>query len=76
MKVLKVILIFSIVFCLLLGGIGYYKTITNTITSPKNNKSDYKISMIYYLNGTQKLTEMPINPREEILYKFDKYFCK
>ena len=35
----------------------------------------YKINMIYYLNSTQKLTDMPINPTDETLYKFDKYIC-
>lgn len=72
-KIFIILLAISILICLSLGGLGYYISTKNTSNNDNSNK--YEISMMYYLNGTEKLTEMPINSEDEVLYKFDKYVC-
>jgi hypothetical protein len=77
-KAITLILIFFIVVCLGLGSFGYYHSTTNTSKNSNNDNDSndkYKINMIYYLNSTQKLSDIPTNTEEETLYKFEKYVC-
>lgn len=73
-KILIILLAISILICLSLGGLGYYTSTKSTANNNNSNGSKYEITMMYYLNGTEKLTEMPANSNES-LYKFDKYVC-
>lgn len=73
-KVFKILLLIIIIITLSFGVLGFYisKTTNNT---QNNNKSSYSIKLLYYLNSSEKLTDMPSNSDEETLYKFDKYVC-
>ncbi len=66
----KIWIILLSILILIFIGFGIY----GLLNYKTDNKKEYEIKILYYLDEIEEIEEIPKNT-EEVLYKFDKYVC-